>query len=92
MQENVSDVFERMELFQLTRSSHAEAMLCVRYSFKLGSFELPQYSKTGGTSTTLVQKRTQKETGKVLSMNTVIFTLLRCLKRDEKEKRLTNHA
>jgi uncharacterized protein YijF (DUF1287 family) len=47
--EDVRDAFERMELFHMTRSSHAETMVCVKYNLKLGTFEVPQHSKTGGT-------------------------------------------
>jgi hypothetical protein len=47
--EDVKDAFERMEPCHMTRSSHAETMICVKYNFKLGTFEVPQQSKTGGT-------------------------------------------
>jgi hypothetical protein len=66
-------------------------MACVKYSFKLGPFEVPHHSKTAGTSTMLEQKRTQEESDQVSVKNAVIITLPRCLKRDE-EKKLINHA
>jgi hypothetical protein len=80
-----------MELCQLTRSSHAETMVCVNYNLQLGNFEVTRHLKTGGTSRTLVQKRTQKERDKVTFKNTVIITLPRCRERDE-EKKAINHA
>jgi hypothetical protein len=88
---DVRDAFERMELFHWTRSSRGETMVCVVYNFKLVTFEVSQHSKTGGTCTKLVQKRTQKEADQVSFRNTVIITLPRCLKRDEKKK-VINHA
>jgi hypothetical protein len=42
--------------------------------------------------TTLVQKRTQKETDQVPFKNAVIITLPRCLERDEEKKKVINHA
>jgi hypothetical protein len=31
--QDVREAFERMKLFQLTRRSHAETMVCVKYTF-----------------------------------------------------------
>jgi hypothetical protein len=84
--EDIRDAFERMELFQWTRSSNAETMMCLKYNFKQGAFEIPQHSKIGGILTTLVQKRTQKETDQVPFKNAVTITLPRCLKHDEEKE------
>jgi hypothetical protein len=82
-------VFERMELFQLTRSSHVEAMVRVKYNFKVGFFKKVCSSsilENRGKSTSLAQKRSQQEADQVSFKNTVILTLPRCLKRNEGKK------